>query len=445
METIYSLVTKPINQNIAVIRISGPDAFCFLNLILKTKITPEANKVVYSKFFNNDEFIDEGLILMFKAPNSFTGENVVEVQTHGSMYVVEKILEIFRKSKIGRVALPGEFSKQAFLNKKMDLTKASAINSLILSENKQVARKSSLNINGKQLNYVNHLIKVLENLIARLQVSIDYPENNDIEEYSSKSIHKDLKVLKEDISWLIKKSKQLQKVNDGFSVVIIGEPNVGKSTLVNEILGEERVIVSDIKGTTRDVIEVRININDVNITLKDTAGLRNRTNDKLEAIGIEKTKEEIKKSDLVLYLQTIDNISSSLPSYLEDSKDKTINILTKSDLIPDHKKNNNYVYISSINGEIDQLLTAIEDGLKNFIPNQMEKDFEYLTDKTQISLYEEILENIEGTLELLVQNYPIDLILSEVENSLEILYRIIGKKMNPDYINNLFGGFCLGK
>ncbi len=446
-ETIFALVTKPINQNIAVIRISGPDSFVAASKLLLTKHNFAPNQVVYQRFYDsNKEFIDEGLLLSFEAPNSFTGENVVEIQTHGSMFVVEKLLSVLQKDTTARMAYPGEFTKQAFLNKKLDLTKATAINSLINSENKSLAEKSIFNLEGKQTKFINEVIKNLENLIARIQVAIDYPENTDMEEYSYDQIKQMVQQNLKMVDKIIEDSKTLQKINKGITIAIVGEPNAGKSTLLNEIVGEDRVIVSDIKGTTRDVIDVQMRINDVVVTFKDTAGLRNQTDDILERIGIKKAYSIIDEADLILWLQDINNFSTTLPNYLEDKTDKLIKVISKSDL-----KNDNFVLpkdfidISAKNKKIFNLVTEIENFIKVSLPINESFKNNYLTDKLQIDFFEQIRTNLNSSLNFLEDEYSQDFILFELENSLEILYKMLGKKVDPDYINNLFGGFCLGK
>ncbi len=446
-ETIFALVTKPINQNIAVIRISGPDSFVVANKLLKEEHQFLPNEVTYQRFYDAEQnFIDEGLFLTFVKPNSFTGEDVVEIQIHGSMFVVERLLSVLQKNTSARMAYPGEFTKQAFLNKKLDLTKATAINSLINSENKSLAEKSIFNLEGKQTTFINEVIKNLENLIARIQVVIDYPENTDMEEYSYNQI---IDMVKENLAMIekiITDSKTLQKIDKGINIAIVGKPNAGKSTLLNEIIGEERVIVSDIKGTTRDVIDVQMRINDVVVTFKDTAGLRNKTDDILEEIGIKKAFTIIDEVDLILWLQDINDFTTELPPYLQDKTDKLLKVISKSDLKDDALDYpSDFIEISAKNKKIFKLVAEIENFIKINLPINESFKNNYLTDKLQIEFFEQILVNLQSSLYFLENEYSQDFILFELENSLEILYKMLGKKVDPDYINNLFGGFCLGK
>ncbi len=446
METIYSLVTKPINQNIAVIRISGPDSFVLLNKVLKQKFEPKANFVGYNRFYINNEFVDEGLVLSFLQPNSFTGENVVEIQTHGSMEVVEMILLEFSKYQdIARPANPGEFTKQAFLNKKLDLSKANAINNLILYENQLVSKKAMKNISGEQTKYIDSLVNKLEAIIAKSQVNIDYPENTDLEEFSNKKIESEINNLFEDINSLIIKSDRIQRYINGIKVAIIGEPNAGKSTLINTILGEDRIIVSDIKGTTRDVIDINIKIDGIPIILRDTAGIRKHTDDKLELIGIEKSQKTIKESDIIIYLQPKNCFNQKVPEYLEQINKPIIKVLTKKDLDIDIDTNLlDVIQISSVNNDIDSLIDALKEIIKKEISISSE-DENFLIDKLQLKEFKKIRKSLENVIFYIKQGYTTDYFLFEIEDAIQALYKLIGKVVDPDYINNLFGGFCLGK
>ncbi len=445
METIYSLVTKPINQNIAVIRISGPDSFVLLNKVLKQEFEPKANFVGYNRFYIKDQFVDEGLILSFLKPNSFTGENVVEIQTHGSMEVVETILLEFSKySEIARPANPGEFTKQAFLNKKLDLSKANAINNLILSENQLVSKKAIKNVSGDQTKYIDIMIKKMEEIIAKSQVNIDYPENTDLDEYSNEEIASNIKSLFGDIESLITKSERIQKYINGIKVAIVGEPNAGKSTLINTILGEERIIVSDIKGTTRDVIDINIKIDGIPIILKDTAGIRDHTSDELEKIGIQKSNQTILDSDIIIYLQPKNGFEKEMPIYLENLNKPILKVITKNDLNLDINIDNEFLKISSIENDIDELINALKETIKNEASINSE-DENFLIDKLQLNEFKKIKNNLENVISYIEQGYTTDYFLFEIEDAIQTLYKLIGKVVDPDYINNLFGGFCLGK
>ena len=443
METIYSLVTKPINQNVAIIRISGPDSFILLNKILKQEFAPLPNYVGYSQFFINNQFIDEGLILSFVAPNSFTGENVVEIQTHGSMEVIEQILVEFNNYKdIARPAKPGEFTKQSFLNKKMDLSKASAINNLIESENSIISNQAIKNISGNQSKYINNLIKKLEEILSIVQINIDYPENTDLDEYSGSKIKSEISILFDDISKVIQSSSVLQNLSSGIKIAVVGEPNAGKSTFINTILGEDRIIVSNVKGTTRDVIDVMLKIDGIPIILKDTAGIHEDTSDELEKIGIKKANETINEADIILYLQSVENLIEDLPFYLKNIKTPILKIATKSDLLLKLPPSDSLIYISSINGEIEELIKKLKLIIKSKV---IINSNDFLIDKLQLVEFNSIHQGLLNIIDYIEQGFSSDYYLFEIENTLQTLYKIIGKIVDHDYINNLFGGFCLGK
>lgn len=437
METIYSLVTKPINQNVAIIRISGPDAFKAIKNLVKDFV-PKQNTVLFKEIEIDNKFLDQALILSFIAPNSFTGENVIEIQSHGNMYIVEQILNELSKQDI-RASEPGEFMKQAFMNNKIDLTQSEAINTLILSENKSLTERSKLNLSGKQTDVINQTINKLTQILAKIQISIDYPENTDLPEYSKKGIKELLIKHKNEMIKIISNSKSLIKISKGIKVALIGKPNAGKSSLMNALLDEERAIVSEFQGTTRDVIESSLIINDVKVTLQDTAGLR-ETNDLIEKEGIKKTMETLVKADIVIVIEEpsdrIDYIN------LNNFKNKIIKVMNKNDL--EKNVDHDYISISALNKQIEPLLNKLKEVIKHDLTKVNIEDAMLIT-SNQVKKFEDVLNHINESIKLIEDDLPIDIISLEVEQAIKKLGLILGTEIDQDYITNLFATFCIGK
>lgn len=442
MKTIYSLVTKPINQNVAIIRISGPESFDFIKSIFPD-FSFNKNTITHKKLFNKKEFIDEVLILTFVAPDSFTGEDVIEIQSHGSMFVVNKILTMLSDFGL-KQSDPGEFMKQAYTNNKIDLTQSEAINTLILTNNQTLANKSSLNLNGLQSSFIKESLNKIEKIIANIQVTIDYPENQDLPKYNLKQINKDIKNLKKNLDNIIYDSSRLIKYSKGIVISLVGLPNVGKSTLLNSILKEDRAIVSDIEGTTRDIVESSVYINGVKITLQDTAGIRKETDDKIEKIGISKSIEAINNSDIILFLidgtKPIDKQRKIFKDILSNNKDKVIEVFTKSDL-----KKNKGLSISATEGDINNLLDSINKFIKDFVFDIDKNNNALLITQNQINKFNEVSNSLKIVSKGIENNETIDLIAFELENSMKILAYMLGKEINQEYILNLFSNFCVGK
>ena len=299
-DTIYSLVTKEINQNVGIIRISGPRAFEVTSKLVDN-FYPEKNKVINIDIKINNKFIDNALVLSFINPNSFTGEDIVEIQTHGSMFIIKKIISELNKQGI-RQSHPGEFMKQAYINGKIDLSQSEAINTLIVSENKTLTERSLSNLRGEQSEYITKTLDSLSKIVSRIQVSIDYPENTDLPEFNIKEIGKSISLLQNEIENIINDSQRLVKFSEGITISIIGIPNAGKSSLLNKLISEDRAIVSDIEGTTRDIVDSTLYIDGVKVTIKDTAGIRKKTDNAIEREGINRSINTAKESDIVLLL-----------------------------------------------------------------------------------------------------------------------------------------------
>lgn len=441
-DTIYSLVTKPINQNVGIIRLSGPKAFEAIKEFTKNFV-PSQNKVEYAKLYINDNFVDESLILSFIAPNSFTGENVIEIQTHGSLFVLNKIL-----SKLNTLGLkqsePGEFMKQAYINGKIDLSQSEAINTLILSENKKLSDLSSQVIDGKQSNYINESLDKLGAIVSRIQVSIDYPENTDLPEYNLKNIGETIEELKIDLDNIIVDSQRLINYSKGIKIALVGQPNAGKSTLLNTLLKEDRAIVSNIEGTTRDVIESTIYIDDLKTTLQDTAGIRAITDDPIEKEGINRSIKTIDESDItILLIDGTKDINEQRKFFNEITtkySNKIIEVVTKSDLVK-----NEGINISSADDSYNLLLDQIKLFVRDNIFDEEKDTHSLLVTQNQIDNFTEVKQSLVNALAFINVEETPDVVAFELENSMKLLGKIIGVEIDQDYLTNLFASFCIGK
>lgn len=439
MKTIYSLVTKPINQNVGIIRISGPEAFSSIKKLIPSFV-PEQNKVEFNKLNSKNGYIDDALILSFISPNSFTGEDVIEIQSHGSMFVIQKII-----SELNSYGLiqsePGEFMKQAYMNGKLDLSQTEAINTLILSENKILSEKSTENLNGKQSDYINNSIEKLGSIVSRIQVSIDYPENTDLPEYNLEKIGESIDELLTEVNDIVIDSQRLVNYSKGIKIAIVGKPNAGKSSLLNVLLKEDRAIVSDIEGTTRDVVDSITYIDGLKVTLQDTAGIRNETNDIIEMEGIKRSLKTIEEADIVLILiDGTDDINKQRDEFKDIYSNKSIEIITKADI-----KKNEGLNISSKDNSYLKILDAIKEFVKENVFDENKNTNSLLITQSQVDNFSSVKNSLEIALAFIKANETADVVAFELENSMKLLGKIIGKEIDQDYLTNLFASFCIGK
>ncbi len=441
-KTIYSLVTKPINQNVGIIRISGPRAFEALELIAP-KFKPEPNKVEFHKLQGTNGYIDDALVLSFVGPNSFTGEDIIEIQSHGSMFVIQKIISELSKLDFQQ-SEPGEFMKQAYMNGKIDLSQSEAINTLILSENKKLTEKSLDNLNGKQSNFINEALHKLGDVVSRIQVSIDYPENTDLPEYNLQEIGKSIIEFKNEVETIVDDSQRLVNYSKGIKIALVGIPNAGKSTLLNTLLKEDRAIVSDIEGTTRDVIDSITYIDGLKVTLQDTAGIRNETNDVIEREGIKRSIDTIDKANIVLVLLDGTKDLSEQREFFNDiinkHSNKIIEVITKADIIKNEGLN-----ISNDETSLNLLLDEIKVFVKNNIFDEDRNNNSLLITQNQVDNFNSILNSLNIALSFIEMDETPDVIAFELEQSMKMLGKIIGKEIDQNYLTDLFANFCIGK
>ncbi|HBP13319.1 MAG TPA: tRNA uridine-5-carboxymethylaminomethyl(34) synthesis GTPase MnmE [Firmicutes bacterium] len=448
-DTIAAIATSMGRSAVNIIKISGPESISIVSKIFTKDLSKlEPNTINYGFIKEDNELIDEVLVSLFTSPNSQTGEDIVEINTHGGISVTNKVLELVL-SNGARLAEPGEFLKRAFLNGKKDLIEAEAISDLINAKTEEARKMSLKGLSGELSKKIKTLRNKILNIIANIEVNIDYPEYEDAIIYTNELLKTNINEIQSDLEKLVKESEKGTLLNNGINVGIVGKPNVGKSSLLNLLINEDKAIVTDIEGTTRDIVEGNITINGVTLNLIDTAGIR-ETNNVVEKLGVEKSKDIINKSDLIIALFDI-----SRPFTLEDEAilssikaKKSIIILNKTDLptkIDLNKFTSYNVIKTSVKEDIgkDELLNMIKE---LFSLNEIETgDFTYLSNARQISLIKEALKLCLEIKYQNEQNTPVDLIQIDLQNLWEKLGEITGDAYKDELLDEIFSKFCLGK
>lgn len=448
-DTIAAIATSMGRSAVNIIKISGPESISIVSKIFTKDLSKlEPNTINYGFIKEDNELIDEVLVSLFTSPNSQTGEDIVEINTHGGISVTNKVLELVL-SNGARLAEPGEFLKRAFLNGKKDLIEAEAISDLINAKTEEARKMSLKGLSGELSKKIKTLRNKILNIIANIEVNIDYPEYEDAIIYTNELLKTNINEIQSDLEKLVKESEKGTLLNNGINVGIVGKPNVGKSSLLNLLINEDKAIVTDIEGTTRDIVEGNITINGVTLNLIDTAGIR-ETNNVVEKLGVEKSKDIINKSDLIIALFDI-----SRPFTLEDEAilssikaKKSIIILNKTDLptkIDLNKFTSYNVIKTSVKEDIgkDELLNMIRE---LFSLNEIETgDFTYLSNARQISLIKEALKLCLEIKYQNEQNTPVDLIQIDLQNLWEKLGEITGDAYKDELLDEIFSKFCLGK
>lgn len=455
MSTIAAISTAPGNAGIGIIRLSGDDCFKILQKIFKPKnkgeikgYTIKYGNIVKSE---NDEIIDEVLVSYFVAPKSYTKENMCEINSHGGIVVENQILEECLKN--GAVlAEPGEFTKRAFMNGRIDLSQAEAVIDIINSKTEKEMMVAQRHLEGSLSKKIKDIQGEILNLMADIEASIDYPEY-DIEETTNKKINDTLNSVEEKLLKLKNSFENGKILKEGIKTAIIGKPNVGKSSLLNLILGENRAIVSDIEGTTRDTIEEYINIKGIPLKIVDTAGIR-KTNDEVEKIGVERSINNISNAELIIALfddsRTFDDQDQKILDLIEGKK--TIILINKIDLgkklIKENEKlkkfKNNIIEFSTINETgLDKLYNKIEELFKL---NELDcENTEIITNNRHKQQILYALEDVAKGRESLETHMPVDITAICLKDILERLAEITGENVSEDIINEIFKKFCLGK
>ena len=435
---------------ISIIRVSGPDAISIVNKVSKSKNILEvpSHTINYDHILDKDKIIDEVLISIMREPKTFTRENIVEINAHGGIATTNKILEVLLKNGC-RLAEPGEFTKRAFLNGRIDLTQAEGIMDLINAKTEKARTLAINQVDGKVSNLIKELRKEIIEILANIEVNIDYPEYEDIEEMTIQNIIEATKNIELKIRIILKESENGKLIKEGIKTSIIGRPNVGKSSLLNKLIGEEKAIVTEIEGTTRDTVEGTLNIDGILLNIIDTAGIR-KTEDIVESIGVRKSLDLIEKSDLVLYvLNNNDLLSDEDMELLSKLKNKNhIVIINKSDLT-------NRLDISNIDLKYIVKTSMIDDSgieeLKKIIKEifnleQIEQeDLNYLSNARSIAILNKALLSIDDIQKGIKAKIPIDMLEINIKEVWNLLGEIIGETYQEELIDQLFSQFCLGK
>ena len=418
-DTIVSLITPPLKGAVAVIRISGEKTLEIVQEMFSRKIE-KSHYVYYGYILNKEEKIDEVMLSYFKGPKSFTGEDVIEISCHGSMLIVDQIISILL-SKGCRLAERG-------------------VNSLINAQTKEAKQISLFSLNGQTSSLLYPVRDHLADILSLIEVNIDYPEYEDVEEMTHEKMIKELDQLILTVSNLIKDGEKSKLITEGINVSIVGRPNVGKSSLLNALVKKEKAIVTSIPGTTRDIVEGQINLNGLIINLLDTAGIR-EASDEVEKIGIERSKESIEKADLVILVLEADKLEDEDKELLEYTKDKQrIIVYNKKDLVSSNKEEG--IYISAKNHDIKELENEIS---KIFALDKLNALTPSLSSSREIGLLSKAKEGLIQAKQEALMGISLDLISVNVKMSYDAIKSILGEEVKTDLSEEIFSRFCVGK
>lgn len=446
-DTIAAISTALGESAISIVRMSGPDVFSLANALFSGKDlhSAQSHTLHYGKIYDGQTMIDEVLVSVFKAPKTFTREHMVEINCHGGIYAAKKILELLLVNG-ARLAEKGEFTERAFLNGRIDLTQAESIMDIIESRSEQSLTLAAKGVDGKIYSLVSRLRDNLLDIIAAIEVNIDYPEYDDVETLTTETIVPKINALQEEIRDVLSKAKVGRVLKEGVKTAIIGRPNVGKSSVLNALLREDKAIVTEIQGTTRDTVEGEINIGGVVLKLIDTAGIRDSQN-MIEKIGIDKARAMIDEAQLILYvLNNNEPLNDEDEKLLKMTENKSrIVIINKIDL--ENKIERTFkdsVQISALRGtNID----ALEQRIENlFLGGEVSlEDTTYLSNARQIAKMRQVKNYLDESLHSAQNLMPVDMIEIDLKNAWETLGEIIGQTKDSALIDELFSKFCLGK
>ena len=448
-DTICAISTALGVGAISIIRVSGDEAIDIVNKIFDKDLTKkESHTINYGHIVYNGEIIDEVMVSIMKSPKTFTKEDIVEINSHGGVAVTNKVLEILLLEG-ARLAEPGEFTKRAFLNGRIDLVEAESIMDLIESKTETSRKLAISGMEGKVSKLVKNIIDNLVKVNANIEVNIDYPEYEDIEIVTKEKIEEMSKYINKELTKLLNESENGKLIKDGINTLILGRPNVGKSSILNKLIEEDKAIVTSVAGTTRDIVEGQIRVNGILLNIIDTAGVR-ETEDIVEKIGVEKSLSLVNDADLIiLVFNNNEKLTDEDKKLLEYTKEKKrIIVINKIDLENNldisNLKNERIVKISALkNSGIENLKNEIND-MFNLEEINL-GDFTYLSNSRQISLVKKAVEISKNLEDALNNDVPIDLLEIDIKEICEILGEIIGESYDDKLIDTLFSNFCLGK
>ena len=450
-DTIAAIATASGVGAISIIRVSGEEAISKINTIFKgTDLEKvKTHTIHYGHIIENNQPIDEVLVSVMKKPKTFTMEDVVEINCHGGLATTKKVLEVILKNGV-RLAEPGEFTKRAFLNGRIDLLEAESVMDVISSKTENMRKMAMNQLTGKVSTLIHNLRQKIIEVLAHIEVNIDYPEYEDIEEMTIEMMKPNIQEVEREIQTILKESENGKRLKEGIQTSIIGRPNVGKSSLLNTLLEEEKAIVTEIEGTTRDTVEGTIVIDGILLHVIDTAGIR-ETEDIVEKIGVEKSRKLIEDSELVLYVinqnQSLNQEDIEIINQLK-SKNHIL-IINKIDLpsviqLNEIEKDHPIVYMSTLqNKGVEMLKEKIKE---IFHLNELEsQDFTYFTNARSIAILKNALESIQEIKKGIEQNQPIDMLEIDLKEVWNLLGEIIGETYQDELVDQLFSQFCLGK
>lgn len=438
--TICAISTALKEGAISIVRLSGEDAIPIVNQIFTKDLSHVPSHTIHYGHILDDhkEPVDEVLVSVFRAPKTYTREDVVEINCHGGIFITRKILSIVL-SHGAKLAKPGEFTQRAFYHGRIDLSQAEAVEDMIEATNDSAAKMAMKGIRGSVHQLLQPLIEDLLDIIAQIEVNIDYPEYEDIEQLTQQDLLPKVKEWLDRIDAILKKANTGQIIKNGIDTVIIGRPNVGKSSLLNALLEEDKAIVTDIAGTTRDIVEGQIHIGSVQLNLIDTAGIRHAS-DKIEQIGIEKSQEKLQQAKLVLLvLDGSHPLTKEDEDLLEKTKDKLrLIIWNKQDLSDTSQEG---ICISAKNHQIQPLIDALESLYQNDLLNEEP----VLSNERQIGLLQQARAAMTRAQLALEDHTEPDLVEIDIQEAYEDLKEILGEVHREDLLDTLFSKFCLGK
>ena len=438
-ETIVALATAPIKSALSIVRLSGDDVFDVVSKCFSKDLRDiKERTIVYGSIINEGEKIDEVVLLAYKGPKSFTGEDSVEIICHGSPLISKQIIEACIKNG-ARMATNGEFSSRAYMHNKIDLVQAEAINDIVNATTKEAKKLNLLSLDGKTSDLIKPIKTRIADILSLIEVNIDYPEYEDIEVANKDKIVSVVDELVPQIDSLLADGEKAKIINEGVKVALVGKPNVGKSSLLNAILGEDRAIVTDIAGTTRDVVEGHANIDGVVLHLFDTAGIR-ESEDKIESIGIERSKKTIKEADIVVVvLDSSQEIDDEDQQILDFAKEYNPIVAYNKD---DELKQDDKLSISALNNQIEPLIKAIKERI-----GVDEKSFSKpaLNNARQLGLLSKAKESLLTAKQDALNDLTVDLISTSLFDAYTAILEILGEANQLDLSKEIFSRFCVGK
>lgn len=459
LDTIAAISTPMGEGAIGIVRLSGPDALSISDKVFKSpsgkKLTEvDSHTINYGHIVDpqSNETIEEVMVSVMKAPKTFTREDVVEINCHGGILSVNRVLQLVITNG-ARLAEPGEFTKRAFLNGRIDLSQAEAVMDLIRAKTDRAADVAIGQLEGRLSKLIQRLRQEILEVLAQVEVNIDYPEYDDVEEMTNKMFKQKALYVKKEIEKLLQTAQQGKILREGLQTVIIGRPNVGKSSLLNSFVQENKAIVTDIPGTTRDVIEEYVNVRGVPLKLVDTAGIR-ETEDIVERIGVERSRKVLQEADLILFLlNNNEELADEDRKLFETIQGMdAIIVINKTDLeqridIEEVKKLAGDRKIIHVSVKEEKGIEELEETISQmYMTGEIESDdFTYVSNARHVALLNQALQSINDALNALENEMPVDLVQIDMTKAWDLLGEIIGESIHDELINQLFSQFCLGK